>query len=277
MSFNASGKFEATIKRHPVAVYFALTFTISWMGALAVAIPHLLRREPLPKMSGILMFPAMLLGPSVAGIVMTRVVDGKGGLRRLVSRMSPTSYPARWSLVLLLPPILVMAVLLSLKTLVSQDYAPNHFFMGILFGVPAGFLEEIGWTGFAYPKMRSEANGLTPGILLGLLWALWHIPVIDYLGTAVPHGSHWLAFFLAFALAMTAMRVLIGWIYTNTNSVLAAQLMHVSSTGSLVIFSAPGVTAMQEAIWYAIYGFVLWIAVAIVVNMAARRLRYSTG
>jgi membrane protease YdiL (CAAX protease family) len=272
MSFNSAGKSEAFVKRHAVAVYFALTFTISWTGALAVAIPHLFRREPLPKMSGILMFPAMLLGPSIAGILMTTVIDGKDGLRRLAWRMSTASYPARWSLVLLLPPILVMAVLLILKTFVSQAYAPNRFFMGILFGVPAGLLEEIGWTGFAYSKMRSDANGLTPAIVLGLLWALWHVPVINYLGTAVPHGSYWLPFFLAFAVAMTAMRVLIGWIYTNTNSVLAAQLMHVSSTGALVIFSAPSLTARQEAIWYATYGVVLWVAVAIVISMAGRRL-----
>ena len=54
-------------------------------------------------------------------------------------------------------------------------------------------------------------------------------------------------------LAMTAMRVLIAWIYTNTKSVLLAQLMHVSSTGSLVLFSAARVTALQEAMWYALY------------------------
>jgi uncharacterized protein len=56
-------------------------------------------------------------------------------------------------------------------------------------------------------------------------------------------------FFLAFSLAMTAMRVLIAWIYTNTKSVLLAQLMHVSSTGSLVLLSAARVTALQEAMW----------------------------
>jgi hypothetical protein len=52
--------------RRPVATYFALTFTISWVGAFLVAAPHLMRGEPLPKMTGILMFPAMLLGPQVS-------------------------------------------------------------------------------------------------------------------------------------------------------------------------------------------------------------------
>jgi uncharacterized membrane protein len=81
---------------------------------------------------------------------------------------------------------------------------------------------------------------------------LWHLPVINYLGTATatPHGEYWYAFFLAFSVAMTAMRVLICWIYTNTESVLLTQFMHVSSTGSLVIFSAPRVGAAQEAVWY---------------------------
>jgi len=137
---------------------------------------------------------------------------------------------------------------------------------------PAGFLEEIGWMGYAFPKMRPQTNGLAPSILLGLLWALWHLPVIDYLGTATPHGAYWLPFFLAFGLAMTAMRVLIAWIYTNTKSVLLPQLMHVSSTGSLVIFSAAHVTALQEAMWYALYGTVLWFAVGIVVKIFGRRL-----
>ncbi len=50
---------------------------------------------------------------------------------------------------------------------------------------------------------------------------------------------------------MTAMRVLIAWTYSNTNSVLLAQLLHASSTGSLAVFS-PHVTAAQESLWYAI-------------------------
>lgn len=264
------------ITRYPVASYFAATFAISWLGAFAVAAPHFVRHEPLPRMTGILMFPAMLIGPSLSGIVLKRIVDGKRGLRELFVAMFRAPASASWYGALLVPPFLVLTVLLLLERFVSAVYAPNRFFLGILFGIPAGFLEEIGWTGYVFPKMRSEGNGLAPSILLGLMWSLWHLPVVNYLGTVTPHGVYWLPFFLAFSLAMTPMRVLIAWIYTNTKSVLLAQLMHVSSTASLVIFSAPRVNGGQEAMWYALYGTALWVVVAIVVKAFGRRLGAST-
>ena len=255
-----------------MVAYFALTLTTSWVAALAVAAPYLWRHEHLPQITGILMFPAMLLGPSLTGIVLTGVVDGRTGLMDLLSRMLLARLPARWYATLLVPPVLILSVLLFLETFVSPSYAPNHFFMGILFGIPAGFLEEIGWTGYAFPKMRYQNDGLTPSILLGTLWALWHMPVVNYLGTVTPHGKYWLPFFLAFGLAMTAMRVLIAWIYTNTRSVLVAQLMHASSTGSLVLLSPPRMTASQEVTWYASYAILLWLVVAIVVRTFGKRL-----
>ena len=260
------------LARHPVSAYFALTFAGSWLGAFSVAAPHLLRGEAIPKFAGLMMFPAMLLGPSVVGIILTRIVDGAAVLRDLFSRMRRVRFPARWYAVVFIPPVLVLTVLLCMKTLVSPVFAPNRFFIGIGFGFVAGFFEEIGWMGFAFPKMRRPTNALAPAILLGLLWSAWHIPVIDYLGTSTPHGAYWFPFFLAFTAAMTAMRVLIAWTYANTNSVLLAQLLHATSTGSLVVFSPPRVSAAQESLWYTLYASVLWLFVALIATVFGKRL-----
>jgi uncharacterized protein len=203
---------ESFLHRHPVAGYFALTFAVSWIAALLVAVPHLLRGEPLPKLTGILMFPAMRFGPSVVGIDLARRVDGPTGLRDLFSRMRLVHFPPRWYAALLIPPLLVLAVLLSLKSFVSPVYTPNRFMVGLAFGIPAGFFEEIGWMGFAFPKMRQKLHALGAAVLLGIFWGIWHLPVIDYLGTATPYGAYWLPFFLSFTAATTAMRVLIAWL-----------------------------------------------------------------
>jgi membrane protease YdiL (CAAX protease family) len=274
MNGQAVASSDSFLRRNSVLSYFLMTFGISWAGALAVAAPALLRGQAVSRLSGILMFPAMLLGPSVSGIVMTWIVSGKDGVREIFARMRRGRVPVRWYWVLLIPPALVFAVLFSLNALVSRSFAPNHFWFGVLFGVPAGFLEEIGWTGFAFPQMSSKGNPLVAAIVLGMIWGTWHLPAINFLGAAAPHGAYWIPFFLAFAFAMTAMRVIISWLYLNTKSVLLAQLMHVSSTGTLVIFS-PRVSPAQEVMWYAVYGCVLWVVVGVIAVLTRSLERVS--
>lgn len=248
----------------PAFVYFLATFVISWLGAFLLVAPQLLRNQPIPKFTGLMMFPVMLLGPSTCGILLTWYLDGRAGLRNFFARLSPSKIGPLHLAALLISPSLILLVLFGLKTFVSPVYAPNHFFIGAGFGVVAGFFEELGWTGFALPKMLSSSkNWFAPAVFLGVIWGCWHIPVIDYLGTATPHSHAWLLFFLAFTAAMTAIRVLIAWLYVQTQSILLAQLMHAFSTASLVVFSPVAASAQQEAFWYSIYAAALWLLVLV--------------
>jgi uncharacterized protein len=259
-------------RRRAVLLYFAIAFSLSWTGAFIVAAPALIRGEGIPKQNGIFMFPLMILGPCIASLVLTRFAYGAGAVKRLLSRMRPDRAAPIWYLALTIPPFLIWGVLFSMSRLVSPRFAPSLFWQGILFGVPAGFLEEIGWTGFALPHMTQGRNVFRASVLLGVVWGIWHLPVIDYLGAATPHGSYLLPFFLAFTAALTGLRVFIAWVYANTGSLLLAQLIHVSSTGSLVAFSPAGVTASGEALWYLGYAAALWV-LAIAIALRERRNR----
>ncbi len=254
---------EGIARRYPVTCYFALAFAISWIGALAVAAPKLFRGEALAKGSGLLMFSVMILGPCIAGLVLTKQVNGSVGMSDLFARMRHVNFSGRWYVVLLIPVGLVLTVLTVLQITLSPVYAPNRFIAGLSFGLLAGFFEEIGWTGFAYPKMRQTRSTLAAGVLLGVVWGIWHLPVLDLLGRATPHGAYFLPYFAAFTAAMTGLRVLMCWIYEHTTSVLLVQLLHASATGALVAFSPVRVSNLQETLWYMIYAAALWIVVAI--------------
>jgi uncharacterized protein len=258
------------LQSHPAFVYFVLTFVISWTGAFCLVAPRLLRGETIPKFTGLMMFPVMLLGPSFTGLFMTWKNGGSSGLHTLFLRMARPCCTARWYAALLIPTALILTTLGILTLLLSPIYRPNSFFVGVSFGVVAGLFEEIGWTGYAFPALNRKCSAMTSAIVLGLLWSAWHIPVVDYLGTVTPHGSWWLEYFVAFTAVMTAIRVLICWVYVSTGSLLMAQLLHAASTGALVALSPPHISAAQEAFWYGVYACFLWLTVGAV-------CRYSGG
>ena len=271
-------RFKNFIIRYPVISYFIIAYTLSWLGALLFVSPKLFSGKHLSQTDGILMFPIMIIGPAISCIFLTYITDGKAGLKNLRSRMVKWKVPFKWYLVaLLIPPCIIILLLSFLKSFVSPAFTPNFFLLGILFGIPAGFFEEIGWSGFAFPKMHLKQNLVRSGIIIGLLWGLWHLPVIDYLGAAYPHGKLLLPFILSFIAILIGIRLLIVWVYSNTNSILVAQLMHIISTGSLVVLGPPKVSPFQEVLWYALYAALLWITVLIIFLLKNRKVAKQTA
>ena len=261
------------VQRHTVLIYFSIVLLISWGAGLIVEGPKLIRHEPIQPTDALLLFPIIVVSVAVTGIALISSIDGKRGVQDLLTRMGRWRVSIGWyAVALLTAPALILLVLFLFSTLISPVFTPKLKLFFIVFGIFPGVLEEIGWTGFAYPKMRLKQSALGAGVLLGVLWGLWHAPVVDYLGGAAPHGAYWLPFFLSFIAIVTALRVLIAWVYTNTNSVLLAQLMHTSLTASLAVLGPASLTPGQETLWYAVFAGTLWIVVAIVVLLHAQLL-----
>ncbi len=268
--------YPATYQMSSVKAYtpriYRTPFTTSWSLAFLVVFPEIIHGRAISYFGGIFMFPAMLLGPSIIGIILTAILDGRAGLNDLVARMRRWRVGSRWYAALLIPPTLILVTLTALSSFVSPVFTPNVFVYGVAFGILAGYLEEIGWTGYAFPKMSLRNSPLTSAMFLGAIWGLWHAPVVDFLGAAYPHGAYWLPFYLSFIALVMAMRVLIVWIYSNTKSTFLAQGMHASSTGFLAVLAPALVSPAQEASWYALYALALWVLVALIVSRCGRRL-----
>lgn len=165
---------KAFIKRHAVLTYFTLTFAISWGGFVLVVGPG---GFPGTKEQLETLFPsvviAMLAGPSVAGILLTGLVDGRAGFRELLSRLLRWRVDAGWYAVALLPALLLPAVILFALSLPSPIFTTDDKAAVLLSGITAGLttvLEEIGWTGFAVPRLR---GCVTVPLRLGSSWASW--------------------------------------------------------------------------------------------------------
>lgn len=219
-----------------------------------------------------LMAIAMLIGPFFAGILMTYLVDGKLGLKELFVKMTKYKVPWRWYLPLLIFPCLLLVVAALLGIFVSPELAPTFAVLGIFGGPMAGLFEETGWTGFAYPKMKGKSTALGTGVYFGVIHGVWHI-VASFLGSYSSMGSYWLLYFFGSSLHIVALRVLIVWVYSNTESVFLAIIMHASSTGFFGILISTTMAPVNWVIYYNVYGVVLCLAASLVALKYGRTLK----
>jgi membrane protease YdiL (CAAX protease family) len=263
------------VQRHAVALYFILVFLISWLGVYLAVGTRFLKGEG-PELSDVGFMAIPMLGaPFVIGILMSYLVDGRSGLKDLFSRMRRWKVGVRWYLPLAIFPTLLATVMLILSILVSPEVVPTFIFPFIFIGLIAGFFEEIGWTGFAFPKMSLQQSALGAALTLGIIHGVWHF-WSDFLANfGTMGGYYWLLYNVGFFVHVVALRILISWVYANTGSLFLAILMHGSSSGFYGFFTANLADPQLRAVFYLVYGAVLWVPAILVILKYGKTLRLS--
>lgn len=231
MTTDENVRLPAVFERHSVAAFFAVAIGASWLAWVPVAYGLLGGPTTAYVVAG-------GFGPAIAGALLTKTTGGS--LRSWLAGMFRRGIGLRWYLLALGLPLVVVAgntVALSLFG-VSLDFSviPGRA-AGYLFGFAftlllGGGQEELGWRGFALPRLQRAYGPLAASVVIGVVWAVWHLPLFAMDGTSQSQIP-----FLAYAPAVVAMSVLLTWLYNESaGCILPAMVLHagINNTGALV-------------------------------------------
>jgi membrane protease YdiL (CAAX protease family) len=274
-SISVSKSLQQWMRQHPLFSFFLMAYAFTWI----ILIPYVLAEwSLLPKATFyILFFILHTFGPTLSAYIMFRITEGKQGWLNLRSRIKQVRAGWQWYVFILLgiPALILIGILVLPGALVSFQGLPQFFlvkypflFVLVFFGGgPLG--EEIGWRGFALPRMQSRYGPLKATLLLGVLWTFWHLE--DFLTSAQlgGPGTGFSAFTFhlpVFFLMVMALNIIVTWVFNNTRgSVFIAILLHASfdTFGSTVqpLFSAPIIsrTNLSFVIGFAVLAILLLV------------------
>jgi uncharacterized protein len=183
----------------------------------------------------------MTFVPLVAAMILVFRKDGVRGCVALSIRLLifGTRRDAVWFLTaLLFVPAVYLAEFVVLRLTGSAVPVPQIVPGGALFFFLAFFIgaigEEVGWQGYAYPALRTRMGVLASAIVLGTVWALWHVVPFVQLG----RSAEWIVWH---SLSAVALRIIIVWLFENTSgSLLVAALFHTMINVSWALFPGAG-------------------------------------
>ena len=251
------------VRRHPLAAFLVLTYGLSW----ALWIPLDIFRD---ATSGPFTSIALLIGsnvPSVVAIVLTAVGFGKGATRKLLGQLLIWRVGWRWYLVLLAPTALVVGTITLVAVTrggptaaLAMPLLNAIFFVAFMTFPGSAVGEEIGWRGFALPRLQARRTALTASLVVGSLHGLWHLP-LWLRGDA----DHRLSAYPAFLIQALALAVIYTWLYNNTKgSLLIVALFHTATNAPLTLVLLPlGIENWILPFWL-MAGFTVVAAVVVV-------------
>lgn len=227
-----------------------------------------------PSALGMVLFLLGGFSPTIAGAIMAWRAQGRDGLRDLWKHFIQFKLGGAWYLAILGLPLLVrilQAVVFALRggTFVEPPFVAqplNLIGLTVMMFLFGPFSEEFGWRGFALDRLLTRWNALISSLILGLLWAFWHLPLFFIPGTGQQQMGSPIPMFTGFAVEVVAMSVLLTWLYVNTaRSIWGAILFHMllNYTSNLVLMVTGGTMGLAVHLT----GTVGLVALAVIVAM----------
>ena len=271
------------LEKHPLTSYFLLAFGLTWILMITDAlgshgiVPF---RLPLPLL--------LVMGymPTLAAVIVAGRTGGKEAVRALFRKLLIGRVGLGWYLFAVFGiAIIYMLVILLHNSLAGSQALPilsentpslpplqlalSIIPMFLVIGIVNG--EELGWRGFALPRLQAKYNALTSSLILGLTWSLFHLPLFFTLtGSSQADWS-----FTSFLLSTLAMSVLYTWLLNNTRgSVLMAYLLHAAANTWSQVFS---IDHANPLVGWLLTGVLVLAALIIVTLTGAENLSRSTS
>jgi membrane protease YdiL (CAAX protease family) len=269
-----SSRLTRAIRGHPLLAFFILAFGLTWPYEIVDVLGS---RGVLPiriELSGPGL-PVILLagyGPTFAALIVSATVQGRAGIRSLLSRMVRWRVGVQWYVVVIFLPALLFLgadlLYLFLGRTLPASGAPLSavLFVPLLLVVQGVFNgEELGWRGFALPRLQGRFSALVASLILGVIWTLFHAPIFFTRGDSV-FGGQSSESPVGFLLSTVALSVLFTWVFNNARgSVLLTWLFHSAMNtwpGQIIpaahsgplYWAAVGLTCLAAVIVVAVFG-----------------------
>lgn len=223
-------------KRVRLPLFFVLCLIISW----AIWIPQAIAKLSDPRAATASSSPLNVLAvwaPALSAILLSCMRGGKAGLQSLFHPTRRWHVGIQWYLFILLYPAAVWFLARAIDTVFGQPFdftipiftyfPPEQAYMvvvALVFAFPNALGEELGWRGFALPRLQVKYNALVSSIMLGLFWAVWHLPM--WIGSGIMGLD-----LLRSGVTITTYAIIFTWVYNNTGgSLFLAWLFHTAMT-----------------------------------------------
>ena len=226
----------------PLGTFFVLAYLWSWVWWIPAVVWY--RAQGFGGPVGPIIAPVVIgaYGPTIAAIVTTGLTSDWTEVRRLLGKYLDIRQAPTWYLVALLAPCLITLAAIGWAARRGVDvgaFVASGFTlmpMALLAGLPFGPLaEELGWRGFALPRLVRQGSLVRASCIIGVAWTFWHAPLYwAPAGTSIS-SEHPTAVHVALYLAqVTGLSFLFTWLARHSNhSVVLAILLHLSFNASL--------------------------------------------